>query len=238
MKRVLTSIAAPLARLRWRGAALIAAGLVVATSWWWAPPILRELSYFQVRGVRVEGARYVDPRDIWTRLALDTAMSVWDDVAVLETRIAAHPQVRSVEIGRKLPDTLVVRITENQPIALVPTATGMEVVDGEGHVLPIDPSKMTVDLPVLSRIDTAATRVLAELRREDPVLFERISDVRPVGRSELVFRLGEYAIRATRDVTARRFADIIPVEADLARRGARVAELDLRFREQVIARVQ
>jgi hypothetical protein len=35
-----------------------------------------------------------------------------------------------------------------------------------------------------------------------------------------------------------RLADIIPVEHDLARRGAHVAELDLRFRDQVIARLQ
>ena len=242
MRRVLTTIGTATAsaakRMGRRGLGLIVAGSVVIGAWWWAPPLLGKLSYFQVRGVRVEGARYVEPRDIWARLALDSTTSVWDDVAPLEQRIASHPQVRSVEIGRKLPDTLVIRITENQPIALVPKANGMEVVDGNGRVLPIDPSKMTVDLPVLSRVDTAATRVLADLRRDDPALFERISDVRPAGRGELVFQLGDYAVRAMRDVTAGRFADIIPVEADLERRGARVEELDIRFREQVIVRVQ
>jgi hypothetical protein len=40
------------------------------------------------------------------------------------------------------------------------------------------------------------------------------------------------------DVTARRLAEIYPVEGDLARRRARVAELDLRYRDQVIARLQ
>ncbi|HJU90062.1 MAG TPA: FtsQ-type POTRA domain-containing protein [Gemmatimonadaceae bacterium] len=242
MTRVLTSVGASLSSaaktIGWRSAGLFAAGALLISAWWWAPPVLGELSYFQVRGVRVEGARYVDARDIWKRLALDSAMSVWDELAPLEQRIASHPQVRSVDIGRKLPDTLVIRITENQPIALVPKANGMEVVDGEGRVLPIDPSKIMVDLPVLSRVDTAATRVLADLRRDDPALFERISDVRPAGRGELVFHLGDYAVRAMRDVTAGRFADIIPVEADLARRGARVEELDIRFREQVIVRVQ
>jgi cell division protein FtsQ len=225
-------------RAGWRGALLGAAAAILLTVWWWAPPLLADLDYFRVRGVGVEGARYVDPKSIWTRLALDTTVSVWDDVGPLEARVASHPQVRSVDIGRKLPDTLVVRITENQPVALVPSASGMEVVDGEGHVLPIDPSKIAVDLPILARVDTAATRVLAELRRDDPALFDRISDVRAVGKGELVFQLGEFVVRAMRDVTPRRFADIIPVEADLARRGVRVAELDLRYREQVIARVQ
>jgi hypothetical protein len=45
-------------------------------------------------------------------------------------------------------------------------------------------------------------------------------------------------VRAMADVTAERLADVLPVERDLARRQARVAELDLRFRDQVIARLQ
>ncbi len=44
-------------------------------------------------------------------------------------------------------------------------------------------------------------------------------------------------VRAAVDVTAGRFADLGPVEDDLARRGVRAAELDLRFRDQVVARL-
>jgi cell division protein FtsQ len=40
------------------------------------------------------------------------------------------------------------------------------------------------------------------------------------------------------DVSVERLSDILPVEADLARRQARAVELDLRYRDQVIARVQ
>jgi hypothetical protein len=40
------------------------------------------------------------------------------------------------------------------------------------------------------------------------------------------------------DVAPARLGEIIPVEQDLARRQARVAELDLRYRDQVIARLQ
>jgi cell division protein FtsQ len=43
-------------------------------------------------------------------------------------------------------------------------------------------------------------------------------------------------IRTSPDVTVARFGDILPVEADLARNHLRAVELDLRFRDQVIAR--
>ena len=43
---------------------------------------------------------------------------------------------------------------------------------------------------------------------------------------------------AATDVTADRLTDIVPVEQDLARRNLRAVELDLRFRDQVVARLQ
>jgi hypothetical protein len=45
-------------------------------------------------------------------------------------------------------------------------------------------------------------------------------------------------VRALTGLSVVRLADIFPVESDLARRQARVEELDLRFRDQVIARLQ
>jgi len=40
-----------------------------------------------------------------------------------------------------------------------------------------------------------------------------------------------------KSVTVERLAEIEPVQDDLARRQLRVAELDLRYRDQVIARL-
>jgi cell division protein FtsQ len=40
------------------------------------------------------------------------------------------------------------------------------------------------------------------------------------------------------DVSVDRLAELVPVEQDLARRRLRAVEIDLRYRDQVIARVQ
>ena len=45
-------------------------------------------------------------------------------------------------------------------------------------------------------------------------------------------------VRVPIDLSVERLTDIDPVENDLARRQARVDELDLRYRDQVIARLQ
>lgn len=49
---------------------------------------------------------------------------------------------------------------------------------------------------------------------------------------------GTLRVRARMGVSAARLTDIFPVEFDLRRRGTRAAEIDLRYRDQVIARLQ
>ena len=227
-----------LARTRLRTAAVVTAAIFAIASPWWASIIARQLSFFRVRRVEIVGVRYLAPSDIVARLRVDTTRSVWDDPTPLERRVASHPQVGSVSIRRKLPGTLVVSVVENMPIAMVSTEKGFLVFDERGRQLPLDPSRVAVDLPIAARRDTALFRLLARVRAERPRIFARLSDVTRTGDREVVINFEGLPVRAMLDVTPDRLAEIFPVEADLAKRQARVAELDLRFRDQVIARLQ
>ena len=218
---------------------LLATGLtILATGSGWGPRVLAEMSFFRLRHVQVVGARYVRADSIVALLGVDTTRSIWDETDELVARVRKHPQVSDVEIARRVPGTLVVTITERVPVAFVPTARGLEPLDAAGRALPIDPSRVNVDLPVLARRDTAVLRFLGELRDRAPHLYERVSAARRAGRQEIVLELGAVNVRAMDDVSVDRLGDILPVEADLARRHARAIELDLRYRDQVIARVQ
>jgi cell division protein FtsQ len=196
------------------------------------------MSFFRLRRVQVVGARYVRADSIVALLGVDTTRSIWDETNDLVARVRKHPQVSDAEITRRLPGTLVVTVTERVPVAFVPTARGLEPLDAAGRALSIDPSRVNVDLPVLARRDTAVLRLLGELRERSPQLYERVSAARRASRGEIVLELGAVNVRAMADVSVERLGDILPVEADLARRQARAVELDLRYRDQVIARVQ
>ena len=223
----------PVARIVFAVAAL----LVLVSLPWVGPRALSSLAFFRVRKVEIRGATYVPASEVLRRLHLDSTASVFDDPGPLLARLRAHPQIREVEIDRRLPATLIVRVRENMPIALIPVTKGFVVVDGEGRQLPIDPSATALDLPILAARDTALARLLAELRASYPSLFARVSEIRREGRTELVVRLADARVRALAGLTADRLAEVTPVEADLARRHLRVAELDLRYRDQVIARL-
>lgn len=222
---------------RWKLAALAVAGLALLTAPVWGPRLLARMAFFHVRKVEIVGLHYLAPSDILGRLRVDTTASVWDDVAPLERRVASHPQVNRVAIERRLPGTLVVRITENLPVALVPERDGMRALDADGRALPIDLVRADVDLPIVAARDAALLHLLAEVRRTSPALYARISEIRRVGRDELLLRLAALPVRAMAGVTAERLAELAPVEADLARKHLVPAELDLRYRDQVIARL-
>jgi cell division protein FtsQ len=234
----MTRLLAILQAMRWRAVGIAAAVLVLLAAPWWGPHVLSHLSYFRVRNVEVSGLRYLAPNDVVKRLRVDTTASVWADLGELERRVETHPQVKSATIDRDLPGTLVVRVTENSPIAYVQTAGGLRAVDKDGRFLPIDPTRIAIDLPVLAKADTVLLHLLANVKSVSPALFGEISDIRRTGGTDIALTLSTAQVRALASISAQRLADIIPVEADLARRKARVTELDLRFRDQVIARTQ
>lgn len=236
------SVRVPRWKRRARAIGTLSALVVLLTSPLWGPPVLGSLDFFRVRRVEVRGTRYASADEIVSRLRIDSTASVWDKVEPLEERVRQHPSVGDVHIGRRLPGTLVVQVTENQPVALVQAggATGgLVAVDKSGRTLPIDPTVVDVDLPVLLQRDTLALRLLAEIREALPGLFARIGDVSRTGGA-LAIRLTAPVARvviASADLSVERLAEIIPVEADLARRGAAATELDLRYRDQVVARL-
>jgi len=203
----------------------------------WGPLVLRQLSFFRVRKVEIIGARYVPVSDIMDRLHVDTTASVWDPTGPLVSRLASHPQLHTVTVRRKLPGTLVVEVQENPPIALVATSDGLRAYDARGTLLPIDLARTPIDAPVLPRRDIELLHLLNVLRNEAPALYDRLSEIRITAPDEVVFQMGGTPVRAMRDVSPARLAEITPVEDDLARRGLHAAEIDLRYRDQVIARL-
>jgi cell division protein FtsQ len=70
-----------------------------------------------------------------------------------------------------------------------------------------------------------------------PALYSQLSSIRAIGRDEMVLQIADVSVRTMTSVTLARLGDIEPVARDLARRQLHPAELDLRYRDQVIARL-
>jgi cell division septal protein FtsQ len=235
--------------------ALLLVGILMAAAWG-TRVAARKMAFFRVRAIEIRGAQYLRPDEIVARLRVDTLASLWDDLEPLRRRMKADPQVSSVTIGRKMPGTLVVTIAENLPVALISTPKGLLPFDSLGKPLPIDPARAALDLPVVATNDPILLKLVGAIRSAEPLLFARLEEVRRTGRREIELTLSRPAepgaasgdgvpqtpkvlrVLALTGLSVVRLADIFPVESDLARRQARVEELDLRYRDQVIARLQ
>jgi len=230
--------------------ALFLVALVMAAGWG-TREAARRMAFFRVSAVEVRGARYLQPAEIIARLKVDTLASLWDDLAPYQARVRGHPQVSDVSISRRMPGTLVVTIKENLPVALIQTPAGLLPFDSLGKQLPIDPARTSLDLPIVATRDPVLLKLVGAIRATEPRVFARIEEVKRTGRDEILLTLSRRAVADSVGSTAgtlhvrlpvglsvERLADIFPVETDLARRQVSVSELDLRYRDQVIARLQ
>jgi cell division septal protein FtsQ len=223
---------------------------------WGTRSAARQMAFFRVRSVEIRGARYLQPSEILSRMRIDTLASLWGDLEPYGQRIRHHPQVSGVSITRRMPGTLVVTIKENLPVALIQTPAGLLPYDSLGKQLPIDPARTNLDLPIVATTDPVLLKLVGAIRSEEPRVFARIEEARRIGREEILLTLsrgsnspanaGDAAmperrllrVRVPVGLSVERLADIFPVETDLARRQVSVGELDLRYRDQVIARLQ
>ncbi|MEV7007686.1 FtsQ-type POTRA domain-containing protein [Streptosporangium sp. NPDC051022] len=133
----------------WRSAflALLTAGVVGIAAW-----LVFFSSVLGVREIRVAGNLAVPAEQIRQAAGVaDGKPLATVDVAEVEGRIQRIRQVESVTVSRGWPGTLVVEITEREPVAVIPAGGRFAVVDRHGVVTEVA-AVAPPTLPVL-RVD-------------------------------------------------------------------------------------
>lgn len=232
------------------GAAGAAGVALVAGSWIYGPRVLREMDVFAIQRVEITGAELLTPSEVLSASGVRSGQNLWDDRTAWVQSLKAHGGIESARITRRAPGTLRIRIEEKEPVAFV-EAGALRLATGSGELLPVDPSRAPLDLPIVRADWTDSTgarvarRLLAEAGRLsaiDPGLIGEVSEIRPEGGEALVLshRLAELIVPTGAEPT--RIAELRAVLADLeARAGAEALErtrirVDLRFRDQIVVR--
>lgn len=220
-----------------------AVGLALVLGLTRLPGGLAQMAFFEVDAVTLEGARFLTADQARTAAALPQGFSVWDDHEPVARRVETHPLVASARVRRRLPSTLVVEVRERVPVAFHATPS-LLVVDREGVHLPLDPSALRLDLPLVDADSPSAVgQVAAEVARiseMEPGVAAVLSDARMSARGDVVLHLSDP------DVVFLYRPPLSPVRL---RRGLRVlghamerspegvpSAIDLRFEDQVVVR--
>lgn len=141
---------------------------------------------FAVRTIEIDGAVHTP------RAALDHVTQQYVganlfelDIARVQRDLGGLGWVRRIDIEKKLPDTMRIKITERNPVALVRLSDKILYVDEEGSgFAELSPTVGDRDLPVIGEAQgpelARTVRLLEELRRADPAMYARISEVWPI----------------------------------------------------------
>ncbi len=216
------------------GLALLVA-LGGAAVWFGGPALLRHVSFFRVRRVELVGVTSSKPDVVVRAMRLPARGNVFDDLRPYAARVLALPGIRSAEIHRRLPGTLVVVVREAPAVALAPREGRLAMVGRNGKFLAFDPAVSAPDLPLVDKPDPVVAKVLGRLQDIDPELFSRVTTASQV-RGDVVLDLGGRRLWLRPDVTAEDIRAVTAAEQVLGRQGRAWAELDGRFEGQVVVR--
>lgn len=232
---------------------LAVAAVLLALGGVFGLPALRDAPIFRLSRVEVTGTRLLAPHQVLASARIAPDESVWDGPERWRAGVLRQRAVADVEVTRRFPGTLRLRVREKRPAALV-EAGALRPVTAGGELLPLDPARIEMDLPLLrlrqapagERIADPDDRILlaevGRLSRLDPALLADVSEIEPAGRGELLLRLITPAlvVRLPAGVGAGRIAELRATLAELAGRSvgrdAAGFWLDLRYDEQIVVR--
>ena len=199
---------------------------------------------FAVKTIEISGAAHTPRAAIDAITRTYVGLNLFKiDIARVQHDLGGLAWVQRIEIEKKLPDTLHIKIVERTPVAVVQHDARLDYVDEQGVVFAeLSPSVGDSDLPMITDADGAelarAVRFIRDLHANDAPLFARVSEVRPVAPNGFaVFdrALGAFVYLNSGDALPKwRSLYAIAAAEHLGR--AQIAYADLRFADRIIVK--
>jgi cell division protein FtsQ len=197
---------------------------------------------FTVERVEIQGIDQMERLPVYA-VALDQPSMAMPnvDIAEIRDRVEALSWVQSARVSRRLPDTLVVSITERRPTAIWQHDQQLYLVDAEGEVLEEVPLDAMPDLPLI--IGPAANRQVAnfeDLMDRAPALRPMLAGATWVGnrRWDLRFQSGEtLALPEGQEDAARALIRFARMDGVTGLLGEGFRRFDMRVPDRFVVRV-
>lgn len=171
-------------RLLWIAAnGVLALSLLVAG--YWLFDRTQNDSRFSVRKIQIVGAQYTAADALQQVHRRYNGTNLFKlDVLQLRRELDVLPWVERAEIEKQIPDTLVIRLVERRPVALL-SGAAPRYLDREGKPFAqLSRSVGDPDLPLVNAANAQDIRrcvdFLRDLRASEPALYSRISEVSPL----------------------------------------------------------
>ncbi len=223
---------------------------------WFGVHTVRErlliLPVFTVRHIQVEGAENLNREGILDAAGLRLGDNIFEADLVgasgtLEKEFAAE----DFTIFRKLPDTIVIRVRERKPVALINVGK-LVGVDAQGVPLPHIGADMVESLPIITGVESVKAladssvkerlmeglRLLDAIGRQAPGVQKRISEINVANTSTLGISLIDTGLEVVigNNGWSQKLPNLEKVIGQVTARLDTVRTVDMRFGEKVFIR--
>ncbi len=197
---------------------------------------------FAVRHVEITGAQHTTRADLERVTQLYRGLNLFNlDIARVQRDLNSLAWVSRIEIEKKLPDTLRIRVVERTPAALAVIRGGISYVDELGIAFAeLSPSIGDSDLPLITaggRNELArCVGILRQLRAQDPELYSRISEIRPLPPRDFAFfdRELQTVVYANEEDLSAKWRNLHAIARAERFRNGEIVYADLRFSGRVV----
>ena len=178
----------------WLSIGLASAGLVSQTTTWISEKTLNATAEagFKIREVTVSGRHHTDPELLRNLLNVERGDPIFAFAPHHASRfIEKISWIESVEIRRRLPDTVEVALTERVPVALWQHNETLAVIDRDGNILTRENLEDFSYLPILVGKDAHEhVNEIVGMLRAEPEIVPYINSITRVGKRRWNLELG------------------------------------------------
>ena len=204
---------------------------------------------FELKALRVEGNQKVSYADILNLCPFKLGQNLLKiDTEKTREKIVSDPRIAYVRVERRLPQKVVIRLEEKQPVLLI-NLENMYGLTPQGEIIPLEGD---FNLPVVNGIETKKTKPYQKLKsrkvglalslrnslyRIDPNILNLISEMSLKEKENVIFYLvpkGAKVLLGWGDFERKliRFSLILRGETEFEK----IECIDLRFKGQAIVR--
>jgi cell division protein FtsQ len=196
---------------------------------------------FVVKNVMIEGRDHLTREGLKTLIAIDKNEPLFaQDLGEIHANIQSLSWVKSVIVERHLPDTLYIRVTEREPIALWQRGGQLSVVDDEGVILTSLNIQNFKHLIVIVGEDAPQnTRALLGILDQVPHLKSRVDAAKWIGNRRWDLTLNnKIIVRLPEDKTLEALQKLMALQANDDVLSKPLSSIDLRDDGRIIVQTK
>jgi cell division septal protein FtsQ len=214
--------------------------------------------YFRKSDLEITGNRMVSLEKISRICGFASKKDIEKKINIdsLATQLMELKYIKGISITKRPPRILNITVEEYDPVAFI-YGKGLNLIDGEGYLIPIPGSELIWDLPFITGIKEGlgrlgyqtvaadaylALEVVRYLEDENPLLASMVSEINLSNSKTIELHLikGGTKIRVTRDSFYRELFVLKNYIANYLDWGqlAKIDYIDLRFENQLIVKAK